>query len=606
MTPTRDTSDLSALAAGLCQDAGIGVELGPRWVWDAARRVLVVAEGDLRVRGADWCAAVLAHEVGHYFVTRHQLFAIPFPLPEALPLLMNGLEDPRANTWVVGRWPGTSRWLARLQEEPQPTRVPAFIAFCRECAREPFRDWQPSGREPAIVAEALAETRDARRRYAATLPPTDPTVTPDADVMDRYRAEVWPLVAARDMPSFREMLTRLRALEALRIAREEILPVAARLLEHDREALQRYLDSGGPGRRADAERSLSSRDRQALERMASEAQAQPGQGGEPVPGSGELADRVLRACLQCSSASERPGQGSRPLIAPSSGPPATQSDMPGRGVPDPGAEVTAPRLQFPPATSTYDRALNRVAGQLHHLTTVLEDLLRPRRRLHETAGFRSGNRLDLRRVMAFEADPRLWDKLWRRKSIPDRHQTIVSLLVDLSGSMHGAKTEAAQAGTVLVAEALHRLQIPFAINGFQDRLIRFADFHDGLTARVRTALGEMPLEVAGRRPGGNNTPGYNDDGPCLREAAEQLLTAPADDRILIVVSDGMPAGRRSTEQDLRSVIRALAREPHLRLIGIGIGPDTDHVRDFYPHARASVPLARFAGVLADLLRAILD
>ena len=122
MTPTADTSDLSALAAGLCQDAGIGVELGPRWAWDAARRVLVVAETDLRARGADWCAAVLAHEVGHYFVTRYHLFAVPFPLPEALPVLMNGLEDPRANAWIVGRYPGTARWLTRLDEEPQQPR----------------------------------------------------------------------------------------------------------------------------------------------------------------------------------------------------------------------------------------------------------------------------------------------------------------------------------------------------------------------------------------------------------------------------------------------------------------------------------------------------
>jgi cobalamin biosynthesis protein CobT len=115
----------------------------------------------------------------------------------------------------------------------------------------------------------------------------------------------------------------------------------------------------------------------------------------------------------------------------------------------------------------------------------------------------------------------------------------------------------------------------------------------------------MALEVAGRRPGGNNVPGYK-DGPCLREAAEQLLSAQADDRILIVVSDGMPAGRRSTEQDLRNVVRLLAREPRLRLIGVGIGPDTDHVRDFYPNSRAGVPLDRFAGAIAELLRVVLE
>jgi hypothetical protein len=600
-----DTTDLSALAAGLCQDAAIGVELGPRWTWDAARRTLVVAEADLRVRGADWCAAVLAHEVGHYFVTRHQLYDIPFPLPEALPLLMNGLEDPRANAWIVGRYPGTARWLARLDEEPPSVPVPAFIAFCRECAHEPLRDWEPSARESALVADALDKTRDARRRYAHTLPPTDLTLPPEAEILDRYRSEVWPGIAARDVPSFREMLTRLRALEALRIARDDILPVAARLLEHDVEELRRYLDSG-PGRRAEAERNLSSGDRAAIERMMSEAQSQTKIASEAKPGSRELAERMLKECSKCSSGCEKPGACTRPMIAAASGPPVVQCEMPGQGVPTPGAEVPAPRLNLPPPDSTYDRAMARLAGQLHQLTTALEDLLRVRRRLHETTGFRSGHRLDLRRVMSFEADPRLWDRLWRRKSIPDRHQTAVSLLVDLSGSMNGPKTDAAQAGTVLMAEALHRLEIPFAINGFQDRLIRFADFHDGLTERVRTALGEMPLEVSGQRVGGNNTPSYNDDGPCLREAAEQLLSAPADDRILIVVSDGMPAGRRSTEEDLRSAIRLLAREPQLVLIGVGIGPDTDHVRDFYPHSRASVALDRFASVLAELLRAVLE
>src|SRR5262245_32475057 len=219
---------------------------------------------------------------------------------------MTALEDPRANAWIVGRYPGTARWLQRLDEEPPPDPVPAFIAFCRECAHEPLRDWRPSGREPALVADALAETRDARQRYAQTLPPTDLTLPPEADVMDRYRSEVWPAVASRDMPSFREMLTRLRALEALRIARDEILPVAARLLEHDVELLRRFLDSD-PGRRSQAERSLSSGDRPAVQRMVSESQCQSGSPCAPKPGSRELAERMLAECSKCSSACEKPG-----------------------------------------------------------------------------------------------------------------------------------------------------------------------------------------------------------------------------------------------------------------------------------------------------------
>ena len=47
VSETHDTSDLSALAAGLCQDAGIGVELGPRWTWDAG----AVRDGRTDARG---------------------------------------------------------------------------------------------------------------------------------------------------------------------------------------------------------------------------------------------------------------------------------------------------------------------------------------------------------------------------------------------------------------------------------------------------------------------------------------------------------------------------------------------------------------------------
>src|SRR5262249_10594051 len=115
-----------------------------------------------------------AHEVGHYFVTRHHLFAVPFPLPEALSVLMNGLEDPRANAWIVGRYPGTARWLMRLDEEPPPAPVPAFIAFCRECAREPLR-----AREPPRCWRASGPRGPPRGGAPPPAAPPPPPVRPD-------------------------------------------------------------------------------------------------------------------------------------------------------------------------------------------------------------------------------------------------------------------------------------------------------------------------------------------------------------------------------------------------------------------------------------------
>jgi hypothetical protein len=145
--------------------------------------------------------------------------------------------------------------------------------------------------------------------------------------------------------------------------------------------------------------------------------------------------------------------------------------------------------------------------------------------------------------------------------------------------------------------------VPFAVNGFQDVLIPFCDFPDCLTPPIRQAIGEMPQEVAGTRPDGNNNPDYNDDGPCLLEAAEGLLGWSVAQRVLIVVSDGLPEGCRSQPEDLTKAVAALRAEgAALKLIGVGLGPETEHVKQFYPESVANVPLDRFAAEIGELLR----
>ena len=62
------------------------------------------------------------------------------------------------------------------------------------------------------------------------------------------------------------------------------------------------------------------------------------------------------------------------------------------------------------------------------------------------------------------------------------------------------------------------------------RRLPFCDFGEGLNPVTRHAIGSMGEEIAGTRPGGNNQPLYNDDGPCLAEAANLLLEQPAQVR----------------------------------------------------------------------------
>jgi cobalamin biosynthesis protein CobT len=263
----------------------------------------------------------------------------------------------------------------------------------------------------------------------------------------------------------------------------------------------------------------------------------------------------------------------------------------------------SPPIRLPEPTTAYDRTLVEIAPQIDLLTRHIEEALRPRKRLREGRDFPSGHKLNLRRVMAYQADPRLYNKLWLRKTIPDRRSAAVSLLVDLSGSMRGEKCAAAVAGTMLVAEALNRLSIPFAINGFQDVLIPFCDFADGWTPSIRAGIAEMPQEVDGSRTSGNNTPLYNDDGPCLVEAAEGLLERSETDRVLLVVSDGIPEGRRSDENDLHKAVAQLrGMRPALTLIGLGLGSGTEHVNKYYPESIANIPAERFAEEIGRVLQ----
>ena len=80
----------------------------------------------------------------------------------------------------------------------------------------------------------------------------------------------------------------------------------------------------------------------------------------------------------------------------------------------------------------------------------------------------------------------------------------------------------------------------------------------------------------------------------------------AADRILIVVSDGMPEGRRSTKADLHNAVAELQREGRgLRLIALGLGPNTGHVTTFYPESVADVPIPRFAETIGALVERVL-
>jgi hypothetical protein len=600
-----DLGTFQALAAGLCLDARVTVLPGQfdTCSYNPERREIALSESMLARVPPEACAGVIAHEAGHAHVSRYLLFTSSFPSAFALNQVRNAIEDPRAEAWMAREFPGTARFIAaagrRWRAEPPGTHLPWFLRFSLECAREPDQGWAGPVAEDGSadpVAAALARTRAARQEYAYTLP--DPDLGPQ-ESWELYRGEVLPRLdptGSLMIPEHSERVVRISALRALRLAEEQVLPIAAELLERDVRIVGRRLtlDRELRARAREAARHGGSRAREIVFGIMTAAASRPeGARTQFDTKTAALARELLDSALREEAARGSPGAA----------PPGDPSGDRGRsGAHDPGDDDGSRDLQSP---AHYERIRARVAPQVQELLDEIAELMPPPPRLRLVSGHRSGVRVDLRRVMQLEADPRRSEQLWmRRRRVEDQRlrDCAFGLLVDLSGSMRGEKAAAAEAGVVLLVETLEALGISHSVYGFQDELIRLREFGEELDDAVRERLASLSLEISGRRRGGHNRPKWNDDGPCLEGAVRALRAQEAAHKVLVVISDGAPAGRRSGERDLRLATRRIETEGDVRLVGVGLGPETAHVSRYYSHAVANVPVAELSRQLARVLR----
>ena len=588
-----------ALAAGLCQDSGIYLHVGDHWSFDPQRRIIEVDKKHLEEE-PDLALGLLAHEVSHVWISRYHLFS-PGELSRPIwSSFMNALEDPRVNLWIQRRYPGTAPWFQTMYtfDRKAPVNTPSrFLMWGAAVSVADAYDWTeipPWMEDHALVQEAFTRTMAARRRYALQLPPANLTGhQSDKRLADTIASEVVPHlnhdVSVRWIDRA-EKLVMLSATRARALAVAEILPIVRTLIEQDEQSIASFLGQH-PEFAELVDLGLRQNHSEVLD-IVGEALGTP---ADPrTEHETKLARRAFAQYIARKGSPSRFGHD-----APADAVEA-KNRLDERRLIRRRRGQAKPRLD-PGAISS------AVQRQLPTLVRDMETVLEPRKQRRLRPGFATGLRLDLRRAMAFEANKRDYDRLWCQRSRPSRPKASVSLLVDLSGSMQGSKIEAATIGTLLLAETLERLEprVSYAVAGFQDELIPFKDFSERLSSAGRNAILEMPLEAHGDRPGGRNQPRYNDDGPCLAEAAEKLTREPGQ-RILFVVSDGRPAGRRSGESELREVIERLSNGAvPLTLFGLGLGPETDHVTEFYPNALANIPVAEFAVRIGGLLKRVL-
>ena len=206
--------------------------------------------------------------------------------------------------------------------------------------------------------------------------------------------------------------------------------------------------------------------------------------------------------------------------------------------------------------------------------------------------------------------------------------TVVSLLIDNSGSMRGRPITIAAMSADILARTLERCGVKVEILGFTTRAWKGGSSREkwisggkpqnpGRLNDLRHIVyksAESPWRHARKSLGLMLREGIlkeNIDGEALMWAHNRLIARPEDRRILMVISDGAPVDDSTLsvnpgnylERHLREVIEYVETRSPVELVAIGIGHD---VTRYYRRAVTIVDAEQLGGTMMDQLAELFD
>jgi cobaltochelatase CobT len=258
--------------------------------------------------------------------------------------------------------------------------------------------------------------------------------------------------------------------------------------------------------------------------------------------------------------------------------------------------------------------------------------LLPRQRPEQAAGFEEAvRRLEIEfstaRISLGAAGAELVDDLEGSLTSHQRARTVVSFLIDHSGSMSGLRMLSALLAVEAAVEALANAGIDTEILGFTTTSWRGGDARLAWRAAGSPPnpgrLCEIRHIVYGAADRQRRIPWHlhlalrpdllreNVDGEALQWAASRLDRARWDRRLICLISNGAPADDSTllANEDLGLLLRHLdATEHSLRAAGIVVGfllIGDEHIREPKLHERADSPKAAGLSLLRLVWRALL-
>ncbi|GMM60301.1 cobaltochelatase subunit CobT [Novosphingobium pituita] len=201
--------------------------------------------------------------------------------------------------------------------------------------------------------------------------------------------------------------------------------------------------------------------------------------------------------------------------------------------------------------------------------------------------------------------------------------TVVTLLIDNSGSMRGRPISIAAISADILARTLERCGVKTEVLGFTTRAWKGGQSREAWLAGGKPAhpgrlndlrhivykKADEPWRRARKNLGLMMREGLlkeNIDGEALLWAHSRILARPEDRRILMVISDGAPVDDSTLsvnhagylEQHLRKVIGWIEKQSPVQLVAIGIGHD---VTRYYRRAVTIMDVEQLGGTIVEQL-----
>ncbi len=267
-----------------------------------------------------------------------------------------------------------------------------------------------------------------------------------------------------------------------------------------------------------------------------------------------------------------------------------------------------------------------LSGAISRLANKLQRRLQAQQQRSWTFDLEEGM-LDTARLTRVIIDP-MSALTFKEEKQTDFRDTVVTILIDNSGSMRGRPIMVAAVTADIMARTLERCGVKAEILGFTTRAWKGGkSFQDWMAAgkperpgrlndlrHIIYKAADMPWRRAKRNLGLMMREGLlkeNIDGEALEWAYRRLMARPEQRRILMVISDGAPVDDATQSQNksgllenhLRMVIDKIENRSEVELVAIGIGHD---VTRWYKRAVTILDVEQLGGAMTEKLAELFD